>query len=238
MGIGENPDPAVGLPARPLHPEERRRGRPTRDAAASLSSAILEIAFHQFMSAGYAATSMDSVAAEARVSKRTLDDRFPSKMRLFEAALRQQAVLDCRELGRFETHPGPVADLLLEMGEWLLAHALDRRQVSLYRLLMAEGHRMPELSRYSDEQVIEPVIATLSRVFARAVERGELVDLPPVFLAQQFLQAVCGHEVRERVLGARRTEGDAVLKSRMRDAIKLFGAGALRQKASGPGLRG
>ncbi len=229
MGVGETFDSVGGRLNPGSRPGARRRGRPTKGAAAGLSTGILQIALHQFMNTGYAATSMESVATEARISKRTLYDRFPSKVLLFEAALRQQAATDLNEFRRFEDHPGPFESLLLEMGEWLLAHVLDRHQIAVYRLLVAEGHRMPELARYSDERVIGPMIAALTRVFARAAERGELIDLPPVFLAQQFLQAVCGHEVRERVLSTSWTGDEAELVSRMRDAVRLFLGGVLRR---------
>src|SRR5579871_4959390 len=64
-----------------------RPGRPTRDAAATLGPRILDAATSLFLRDGYAATSMESIAAAAGVSKRTLYKRFPEKPALLRAAI-------------------------------------------------------------------------------------------------------------------------------------------------------
>src|SRR6476620_2706926 len=52
-------------------------------------AAILDAAMAEFRQAGYAATSMDKVAASAGVSKRTVYNHFPSKEALFAQILEQ-----------------------------------------------------------------------------------------------------------------------------------------------------
>lgn len=201
---------------------ERRRGRPTKRAAARLGHAILEIAFRQFLHSGFAATSMDAVAAEAGVSKRTLYDRFPSKTHLFEAALNHRATIDFEGLGKLGRQNQPIEDVLLDVAGWLADKILGPRNIALYRLLAAEAHRTPELARYSEENVLRPVIDTLSGIFEQAVERGDVIDLPADFLANQFLQAICGRHIRERLYGGYRATEEGVMDEYIHKAVRLF----------------
>src|SRR5688572_8715706 len=52
-------------------------------------AAILDAAVAEFRQSGYAATSMDRIAASAGVSKRTVYNHFPSKEALFAQILEQ-----------------------------------------------------------------------------------------------------------------------------------------------------
>ena len=54
-------------------------GRPTREAAAELGERILDIALEHFLRYGFEGASMDAIAADAQVSKRTLYQRHQSK---------------------------------------------------------------------------------------------------------------------------------------------------------------
>ena len=54
-------------------------GRPTREAAAELGERILDIALEHFLRYGFEGASMDAIAADVQVSKRTLYQRHQSK---------------------------------------------------------------------------------------------------------------------------------------------------------------
>ncbi len=227
----ELPDSEASV-AYPLEiPDVRRRGRPTKAASGNLSQLIVEIAFRQFLESGYAATSMDAVAAEARISKRTLYDRFPSKLHLFEATIQQRSVFDFESFRRFEMDTGPIESTLSTVAAWLVDHVLAQRNIALYRLISAEANRSPELTRYSEALVMRPVIDVLTTVFRKAIERGELIDRPPDFFANHFLQIVCGQCVREQLYGLPAPD-ESVMTQRSKDAIDLFinGAGSGRKR--------
>lgn len=227
---GKTTNGASDMPPAPSVGVVRRRGRPTKRAAAVLGQAILEIALRQFLDAGFSATSMDSIAAEAGVSKRTLYDRFPSKLQLFEAALNQRATAELESFRKFETQSEPFDAILMDMAEWLVDRMLGERNIALYRLLAAEAHRAPELANYSEDKLLQPIIAALASIFRQAIDRGEAVDLPPEFLANQFLQAVCGQHVRERLYGVPHFTDTAMMNGRIRNAVRLFLNGAQPQR--------
>ena len=63
----------------------RRGGRPTRIEAERLAERILEVATGLFLAQGYGPTSVESVAQQAGISKRTFYARYPDKAALFAA---------------------------------------------------------------------------------------------------------------------------------------------------------
>lgn len=139
-----NPDP--GAPRAAADPPPRhRRGRPPRHLAQALTAAIVEAAMRCFLADGYAATSLERVAAVAGVSKRTLYARFRDKPVLFAAAV---AALIDRWRARYPAPNLASPDLgaaLAQAGAQMLEVSLSPEGLALFRLLVAEGARVPGL---------------------------------------------------------------------------------------------
>ena len=141
------PGPLRAPPAAGERRRKQRRGRPPRAVAAALTSQIVEAAMHCFLDDGYAATSLERVASLAGVSKRTLYARFRDKPALFAAAV--AALIDYwraryPEPGRT---PPDLASALAAAGAQMLAVGLSPDGLALFRLLVAEGGRVPDLPR-------------------------------------------------------------------------------------------
>ena len=90
---------------------------------------------------------MEAVAARARISKRTLYDRFEDKAALFAATV--HAVV-----GHIRPPPNvpliegvALADILRRLAQFILNAALAPQALALYRLVHAEAARFPELAR-------------------------------------------------------------------------------------------
>jgi AcrR family transcriptional regulator len=123
----------------------QRRGRPPRAVAAALTSTIVEAAMRSFLDEGYAATSLERIAATAGVSKRTLYARFRDKPTLFAATV--TGLID-RWRARHPAPGQPATDLataLTEAGAQMLEVGLSAEGLALFRLLVAEGSRVPNL---------------------------------------------------------------------------------------------
>lgn len=67
---------------------EPRIGRPSHAAAERIEPDLLATTWKVFVEQGYARTTIEAVARDARMSKRTIYDRFDSKESLVEAAIR------------------------------------------------------------------------------------------------------------------------------------------------------
>ena len=128
-------------------PERKRRLLPRAARAAS----ILRAASRTFARGGYAATSMDDIAAEAGVSKLMLYRHFNSKHELYEAVLAEVR----SRLDAIEHRPATLVGLtpaegVREATETLLATIRAAREVpDAFRLLYEHAAHEPEFAAYA-----------------------------------------------------------------------------------------
>lgn len=170
-----------------------RRGRPRADRVAAIDRDIRAAALQMFLRAGLEATSMDSIAAAARVSKGTLYARYQSKEDLFRAVMET-------ELERWSARAGAEDHLLpdeLEPRLGYYARALIRifgwtDYPQLTNLIESAASSFPEIARVWHE------IATRSYVRFLAARMSEAVGAPQdgavdwEFLATLFLYTIAG----------------------------------------------
>lgn len=148
--------------------QQATRGLRTGGRSARVRETVLEAAFAELTSVGYAALTVEAVAARAGVNKTTIYRRWPTLDDLLLDALTSWSVeaLPAPDTGSIETD-------LLALGREL-ADVLNGgvgRQVAA--MVLTAGLRSPDLSeatrRYFHHQA-ERAAPTI----ARAVERGEL----------------------------------------------------------------
>lgn len=165
-----------------------RGGRPSRAEALRLPERILTAATRLFLAEGYGSTTIEAVAAEAGVSKRTLYDRFKDKPDLFAAVVH-------RIIGEIRPPPevpllagATLPEVLRRLAGFILHAALAPQALALHRLVHAESGRFPELVRAvaSDGSTGEGV-ALISALLARELRRSRMSDADRAFAAQQFI---------------------------------------------------
>ena len=114
-------------------------------------TAIVGAATRVFLDKGYGAASMDAIADEAGVSKQTVYSHFGSKETLFEAIIEDK----CNELLSRVSMQAPSlksADahdperIFKNMGESFLLTVLAAPSMALFRVVIAESGRFPELA--------------------------------------------------------------------------------------------
>lgn len=106
---------------------------------------ILSAALKVFADAGYSGASMDSIAAEAGLTKPTLYSYFVSKEALFEAMMKQPR--DAMMLAIDAVKGGELVDQLYKFA-WAYADTVMRPDfLSLARLIIGEAHRFPDIGR-------------------------------------------------------------------------------------------
>lgn len=147
-----------------------RMGRSGRERGAAKADAILGGARREFLAHGYAATSMDRVAAAAGVSKRTVYDHFGDKERLFEtlvARLAQEKYRAVVRAGATDLLAGEPRPALRHLFDALLdAIAGDPDLVAFIRLLVGESGRSPALARAFVAGIDRPLIDALGAALA------------------------------------------------------------------------
>jgi TetR/AcrR family transcriptional repressor of mexJK operon len=145
---------------------------------------VLDAATDLFLRDGYGATSLESVAAAAGVSKRTLYARFSGKAALLQVVV---ARLVTHWLPAFDAEVGQgggLRDTLLGAARVMLATALTPQALGLYRLIIAEIGRFPELAWVMHEAGAGAGTERLAGVMAAA----GIAD--PIWAAEQFMALV------------------------------------------------
>jgi TetR/AcrR family transcriptional repressor of mexJK operon len=143
--LGASAVKGAGMEA--LLAEKRRGGRPSRRDAAALKERILEEATEMFLARGFGATSIDALAAGLGISKRTFYHRFRGKPDLFEAVV-ERLIARWRKAADSTPPPrGTPEEQLRRVARQILDVALSSQALALYRLVIAEASRFPDLAR-------------------------------------------------------------------------------------------
>lgn len=203
---------------------KRRGGRPSRDAAARLGERILEVATELFLAHGYGATSIEDVARAARISKRTFYHRYADKRALFAAVI-TRIVEGVRPPDALFHDYGPLDTALLHLARAILRAALSPQAVALYRVIVAEAARFPDIAaviaQQGRSQAAVAQIATLLAHHDGVHRDGSGSASAREFAAAQFLQMVMAAPLR-RALGLGEPMSAADLDAWARDTVALF----------------
>jgi len=167
--------------------------------------AIIEVARDIFLSEGYGAASMSTIAAAVGGSKGTLYAYFRSKAELFGAVLSNTT----EDLGGGEVLSArpeqPCADLadltarLTRIGRVLLTIMCRPQTVALYRLVIGEAGRFPELGEAFYKAGPQDKIEHLSRLLGEGMAGGLLRGDDPSLAAGDFL-SLCRARTHQHLL--------------------------------------
>jgi AcrR family transcriptional regulator len=135
---------------------------------------ILEAAFEEFTTNGYAATRVEDVAARVGVTKGTIYLYFPTKDALFESMHRHTSAPFADVLTSAGTLKGSCSDRLRAL--LLVAYekiANDRKTRELFRLTLAEGARFPDIIDRHYDEFIAPLLGAVGALVEEGVASGE-----------------------------------------------------------------
>jgi AcrR family transcriptional regulator len=152
----------------------RTRG-PSPAKTAETEARICASALNRFLADGFERTRMLDVARDAGVAKGTLYLYFPTKEALFAGVLSD---LLGDTVARLEfSPPGPdeaTGDFLRRALTPLFSDDRMPLRLSVFRLIIFEGARFPELLAAYRRVVMEPMLMTARRLSQRARARGEI----------------------------------------------------------------
>jgi len=213
-------------------------GGPERAAAASpraddprvvrTRAAVVKAATKLFLRHGYAGTTMEAIAAEAGVSKRTVYNNYLEKDALFAEIVAGMITLAedfARELRAELTQGGitaaTVTDLLHAIGRRLALAVVNPEVVALRRLLMGEARTFPDLARGYYDRAPGQVIDALAAGFRHLADVDALGAMDAHRAAEQFAYLVTGALLDRAVLvGAPPPERDVIACAR--EGVETF----------------
>ncbi|MBP2368722.1 TetR/AcrR family transcriptional regulator [Pseudonocardia parietis] len=162
---------------------------PETGRSARKRRAILDAARPLFLAHGYAATSMDEVAARAAVSKQTVYKQFVDKQRLF-AAIITGDIEEAEELTRSLVDALPqTQNLERDLREFARRHVVEvlaPHLLRMRRLLIGEADRFPDLAAAWYSRGPEQAHATFAGWFTTLAQRGLLHVPDPALAAEHF----------------------------------------------------
>ena len=139
---------------------------------------ILAGARRVFLRDGFAAAGTDTIAAEAKVSKRTLYVYYPSKEELFAGVMRDLTIENpqTRALESIEEmSPGSEEELrrdLRELARKIIETMMQPDYLALLRTTIADTHRFPQLGGIFRATVPERAMSSFAVFIERSRERG------------------------------------------------------------------
>ena len=160
-----------------------------------------------FLRDGFAAASTDAIAAEAKVSKRTLYVYYPSKEELFADVMRKLTIENpqTRALETIEEmSPGSEGELrrdLLELAEKIVTTMMQPDYLALLRTTIADTHRFPQLGGIFRATVPERALRSFAIFVERGRERGVVgPDIDGGTAARMFVGPLLTYAVLDGLL--------------------------------------
>lgn len=152
-------------------------GRDRRSAAKH--EAIAEAALRVFLREGYARASVDVIAADAGVSKRTIYNHFDDKRDLFLTIVSQSSAdLAADHVAIAARHFGDAQDVRAALvgfaDEWLSPKGRRADHAALIRLLIGEAAHFPDAARAWSDNGSELVLRDLAAHLRALADRGLL----------------------------------------------------------------
>jgi TetR/AcrR family transcriptional regulator, mexJK operon transcriptional repressor len=196
-------------------------GRPTRAQQEQRHEELLNVALDIFLERGFDQTTIEDIATQVGMSKRTVYARYEDKGALFKAAVR-------RAIERF-TVPRAVLEAVAteDLQETLAAIARLRIAnvarpvaIKLQRILTAQSYRFPELFKAFSEEGVGPTVSFLTELFVRYSAQGQINATEPHRAATAFLSLVVGGPTRIIVSGNKLDQEE--IEKHIRFAVGLF----------------
>ena len=186
--------------------------------------AVLDAAVASFLARGYGGTSIDLVARDAGVARRTIYNQFKSKEALFEAAVRQV----WRDFPVLEITRDVAALSDPERGLTLVGQAIadfwaPSEAVALLRMVIAEGMVFPDLAERFMAAGKEPAMKALVTYLEACAHRGTLTFKDAARAAKQFLGLINEPLLWLRVVGAEAKASSPAERRRVvQEAVFVF----------------
>jgi TetR/AcrR family transcriptional repressor of mexJK operon len=186
--------------------------RPATTEPTTKQETILDAAIAVFLAEGYERSSVDQIALEAGVSKRTIYNHFADKKALFLEVIalqRQRSQIDATLTGDLLNGEHPLRDDLETFAKRMFDAFQQPAYLELKRLVIAEVKHHPELLDACKEGVPSAIRGWLANRIAQLHDRG-LLDAPNPRQAAENFMGLLAYLLQTRTTwGTSRLEGEA-----------------------------
>ena len=200
--------------------------------------AVLDAAMDLFIEQGFGATSIDSVAARANVSKATVYAHFENKDALFAAVMK----LACNtvvppSLADVDPDDEEIGTVLRRIGLIFLESIYRAQKVSLFRAAIMDSVKFPEVGAMMCDGPVARSHEQIGAYFAKQVATGKLVLPCPDMAGSQFLGLLKTDVHMRLLLNQPAKVSRAGLRRIVDCAVEIFLNGTLPRESSARGKR-
>ncbi|MCE2510027.1 MAG: TetR/AcrR family transcriptional regulator [Alphaproteobacteria bacterium] len=200
------------------------------DAPSPKREAILRAGCRLFLEYGYGAVTMDAIARDANVSKRTVYSYFASKESLFAGVMTAMCDLLGDRALPAETPDGPPEQVLQTVGEKFLNLVTSPNGIALFRIVVGESARFPELGATFYATGPKRLVDSIATYLKEQDRKGSLAVAEPERAAMQFLDLAKSSLHLRLVLGIGEEPDTAEKQAAVREAVgcflRVYGRGA------------
>jgi AcrR family transcriptional regulator len=196
-----------------------RRSRPRGETR---RAQILDAATAVFLEHGYAGATIELVVARAGASKATVYSFFGDKEGLFTALIDERAERILAGFPDVEVGNVGVPTALADIARRYMDVAMCPDAIGLYRLILAEGPRFPDLVERFYRVGHDRVVAGVARALRTWARRGRISADDPDRLATQLLDIVRGDLHLRVVAGLRPDDLAEAIERNIRHGVRTF----------------
>jgi len=209
------------------HRNAGARGRPRQIEQAERREKLIEAAELVFVETGYGAANVDDIARRASMSKKTIYQIFDTKESLFAAVIAARravlaSMIDVEACNADASPENVLRHFLSEFARFVLAP----RQAALYRLVIAESQRAPELAHAFYREGRTKARSALTQWLALQHERKVLHVPDAASAAGMLFSMVIAEPQMCLLIGESPEPSEECIRERVDRALDIFLNGA------------
>lgn len=183
---------------------------------------ILGVAAKSFLDHGYAGTTMSAIAQTLGGSKGTLWSYFPSKELLFAAVIDHTTAAFRTQLSLILNPHDSVETALHRFCSEFLLKVMSPDAVALYRLVIGEAGRFPEIGRIFYDRAQGPMQALLAAYIGGAMDRSLLRRDDPLRAARLLTGMMLANNHQRLLMGLVDSVDAATIGADVDRALGMF----------------
>lgn len=202
-----------------------RAGRPTKEQAEARHAFLLDRAIDHFLEKGFERATVEGIASDVNMTKRTVYARYPDKEALFRAAVERaierfaisQEIIEATLANDFRQTLTNIAMLRINL-------VSTEQGLKLQRIINTESYRFPDIYTTYFKIAALPTSQFLTKLLKQETDAGRLAIDNPTMAAVVFMSMVVSGPVSLVVSGNPLTPDE--LKERVAFGVNLFLEGA------------
>lgn len=202
-----------------------RAGRPTREQAEARHEELLDRALDHFLDKGFEQATIEAIAADVGMTKRTVYARYADKASLFRAAVHRAIERYAISEERIQaTDVGDLAQTLTNLAMLRIDLVASPQGLKLQRIIQTESYRFPDIFTDTYEIGALPTIKFMARLLRRETAAGRLAVDDAMAAANGFMSLVVTGPVKFILAGLPLSQED--VDARVAFGVRLFLDGA------------